>query len=130
MPQGSDLLKWLTSYLEENEIGSAAVSVIGAASAVKLGAYDFKEGHYNTFDIADEVEILSCVGNVSLLEGKPFAHLHMIVGEGDGRTRGGHVFEGCCVIVAEYQIFEFEGAAAERTLDPSTGLKLWKAEKI
>ena len=129
MPQGSDLLNWLTSYLGKNGINAATISIIGAASAVKLGAYDFKEGRYKTFDIEDEVEILSCVGNVSLLEGNPFAHLHMIVGEGDGRTRGGHVFEGCRVIVAEYQICEFAGDPAERTLDPATGLKLWKAEQ-
>jgi len=128
MPKGADLLKWLTSYLETNHIYSAAVSVIGAASSVRLGVYDFAEAHYNTFDIEHEVEILSCVGNVSLLEGKAFAHLHMVAGLGDGQTRGGHVFEGCRVIVGEYQIFEFEGEAAERSTDPDIGLKLWKAE--
>jgi hypothetical protein len=104
------------------------VSVIGAASAVKLGAYDFKEGlqHFRHRRRSGDSKLC----RQRLAAGRQaFAHLHMIVGEGDGRTRGGHVFEGCCVIVAEYQIFEFEGAAAERTLDPPP-VELWKAEKI
>ncbi len=126
--EGADLAATVLEYLKANDIKAGSVQIIGALSKARLGVYDFGDGEYKTFDVDCESEILSCIGNISMLEGQPFAHLHMIIGLPGGETRGGHVFDNCTIKVCEFQITEYEGEAMQRVVDPSTGLKLWEPE--
>lgn len=126
-PNG-DLVKELHAFLESRKVRFGMVSIIGALAKATLGSYSFDEASYHKFDIPHEIEILHCTGNVSLLEGRPFAHLHATVAGRDGRALGGHVFPGCRIKVAECIVLEFGGEALAREEDRETGLKLWKAE--
>ncbi len=125
---GGDLLEEVSGFLEETGVRFGMVSIIGAFGRATLGSYDFDAGEYNAFEVPHVVEILHCTGNVSLLEGRPFAHLHAIVAGHDGAAIGGHVFAGCEIRVAECVLLAFDGEPPSREIDPETGLKLWKAE--
>ncbi len=125
---GGDLLTEIHEFCQNNGIQFGMVSIIGALKNATLGAYDFEQNAYSTFTIDHTIEILHCTGNISMLDGKPFAHLHATVSGHDGKALGGHVFEGCEIAVAECIIQQFEGPALLREEDPVTGLKLWKAE--
>lgn len=122
---GTDLLDEIHAYLNARSIRFGMISVIGAVEKAVAGAYRFDEKRYVTFEIPHEAEILHCTGNVSMLEGKPFAHLHAVFSDERGSTQGGHVFQGCTVKVAECCLLEFTGEPLVRGLDPETGLKLW-----
>jgi len=126
LTHGEDLLAELTAACEEIGARSGAVEVIGALSSLALGYYhqDRKEYETHTFDGA--WEIASAVGNVSMLDGQPFVHLHVVASGDDGRCVGGHLMPGCTVFAAEAAITALEGhAPPERELDGATGLKLW-----
>ena len=122
---GGDLAAEISALLDSLEIRFGTVSVIGALSRATLGAYSFTDKHYTKFDIDHEIEILNCTGNVSELDGKTFAHLHMTVSGHNGAAVGGHVFEGCTIKVAECVVLEFDAPPPVRELDAETGLKLW-----
>lgn len=123
---GGDLVAEVAALLETLNIRFGMVSIIGALGRATLGAYSFTDRRYESFTIDHEIEILHCTGSVSLLDGKPFAHLHMTISGHDGKALGGHVFEGCEVKVAECVVLEFDGQPPLREDDPATGLKLWK----
>ncbi|KKS99422.1 MAG: hypothetical protein UV76_C0020G0001, partial [Candidatus Nomurabacteria bacterium GW2011_GWA2_43_15] len=49
-------------------------------------------------------EIVSLNGNISLVEDKPFVHLHIMLGDSDYRTFGGHLGSAVVDITCEIAI--------------------------
>jgi len=127
LPRGADLWKELTAFCARRKIRCAAVHVIGATSEVTIGYYDQRTHKYHQKTFREEMEIVSCSGNVSLKEGKPFLHLHAVMGDTKLRCFGGHLFPGSNVFAAEAYIQELLGKPNVRVPDASTGLALWCA---
>jgi predicted DNA-binding protein with PD1-like motif len=75
--------------------------------------------------VNEHVEILSGQGNVSLKDGKPFVHLHLVLGRSDGSCLGGHAAAGCKIFACEAAILALDGPALVREPDEATGLALW-----
>ena len=73
-------------------------------------------------------EMASCIGNVSLKDGEPFVHTHVVLADEAGNTKAGHLFAGV-VFVAEVHLHELEGPSLERKRDEATGLSLWITEE-
>ncbi len=125
LPHGKDLIASVEAFCEKNEIQMGTFSIIGALSSMTIGAYDQKQQVYVTFKKEMEFEIVSCIGNISLKDGKPFVHAHIILGDGKGETTGGHLFSESIVFAGEIDILEFSGKPFERMHDQTTGLMLW-----
>ena len=123
---GDDLLKSISEYCQENDIKSGFISVIGALQKAKFGYYNQREKKYYENTVDEPVEIVSCLGNISLKNGKSFVHAHISVAKADGNVFGGHLNEGCIVFAAECVIFELTGDLLERKFDDLTGLSLWE----
>ena len=103
--------------------------MIGAVSKAVLGTYDQSQQVYVTFTTEGDLEILSCTGNISLKDGKPFVHAHVILAGEGGKTIGGHLFPGTIIFAGEAHILELTGGSPPvREYDPVTGLMLWKTD--
>jgi hypothetical protein len=117
-----DMLDSLTSFIRENEIKSGFINGIGALSTAQLGYFDGTD--YQKFVISENVELTSLSGNIALLNGEPMLHIHALVSDPSGTTKGGHVFSGCIIDpTGEFIIHEFTDSM-ERSLDPPSGLNL------
>jgi uncharacterized protein len=125
LPHGGDLITALETFCARHEIQIAVFSLIGAVSKATLGAYDQKQQVYVTFTAEGSLEILSCTGNISIKEGRPFVHAHVILCDEGGKTIGGHLFPGTVIFAGEAQITELNGPPLAREYDPTTGLMLW-----
>jgi hypothetical protein len=104
----------------------ATFSTIGAVSSVTFGAYDQKQQVYVTFTEKAPLEIVNCFGNVSLKDGDPVVHAHIILGDKQGKTLGGHLFSETILFAGEIDLQELTGKPLERVYDDTTGLMLWK----
>ena len=124
LPGGCDILGFLTEFCAVKKVRCAAVSLIGATYEATIGYYDQVKHAYARTTYRQEMEIVSCTGNVSLKDGKPFLHLHAVLGDTELRCFGGHLFPGSKVFAAEAHVQELKGARA-RVPDPATGLALW-----
>lgn len=130
-PYNSDLLKEINKFCIENNITTGQISIIGAVKKLSVGFYLQNEKRYISLDkiakFADKpMEIVSCSGNISIKDNKPFAHVHIIGSDFDGATFGGHLTEGAVVFAAEFIIHSFEGKLLRRGLDEQTRLPLWE----
>ena len=123
----SDLIKAITELAEARGITTATFTAIGAVKNAKLGFYDQVEHKYGEMKIDTHQEIASCIGNVTLKDGKPFVHAHAVLADENGRTIAGHLIEAA-VFAAEIHLCELEGTKLERKFDEKTGLSLWKIE--
>lgn len=124
----SDLLEELNKICLQENITAGSISLIGAVSSLKLGFYEQETQEYTTTTYAynEPMEIVSCSGNVSQKDGKPFCHVHLIAADRKGRCIGGHLVQGTAVFAGEAVIQEFLGEDLVREVDEQTRLSLWK----
>lgn len=122
---GDDLLDSISSFCQKKNIKTGLIMAIGALQKAKIGYYLQKEKKYKQLSINKPVEIISCLGNVSLKNNKPFVHLHVSLADAKGRAFGGHLNKGSLVFASECFVFELKGEKLERKFHPLTGLSLW-----
>lgn len=106
---GEEVLGAIERYCAEASISSASLQGIGACKELTLAWYDLDTKEYRDQRYEDFLEIVGMLGNVSLKEGKPFAHVHGTFSDRTMRVIGGHVRQ--CVV----------SATCEVTLLPLTG---------
>jgi len=124
LSKGSDLYNGLFEVIKTKEVGMGIVYGIGALERLVAAYYDQKAKEYRRMEIEEPVEVLSLTGNISLKDGLPFLHAHIVVAN-ELRAMGGHLLEGSRVFAFEYQILELEGPRLNRAYDDETGLFLW-----
>lgn len=122
---GSDLYDSITDYAVEHGIEVAWVNFLGAVRRAGLRYYDQEAQVYRDYVLDRHLEVVAGIGNVSLLDGEPFLHIHTALSDADGAGHGGHVNRGTEVFAIEVMIQELDGEPPVRLPDDCTGLTLW-----
>src|SRR5579863_1722177 len=91
--KGDDAMSGLTDFAIQNHIDDAHFTGIGAVNGATLAWLDPAARIYHRIPVAQQVEVLSLVGDMTIFNGKPIVHMHAVLGRSDGTTIGGHVFE-------------------------------------
>ena len=121
------LLEALTEYTKKNNIKTAEISFIGAVQNVKVMYFNQIKKEYEHHEFHGGHEVLNGLGNVSLLDGEPFVHIHMTVADKEGKAFGGHLDEGTRVWLIEAIIKEINSKESiKRKLDNELCLNVWK----
>jgi predicted DNA-binding protein with PD1-like motif len=123
----ADLVRFIADLAKSNGIEAGSFTAIGALKRATLGYYDQKNHEYREIKIDSPHEMASCTGNISLKDGEPFAHVHVVLADERGNTRAGHLLEGT-VFAAEVHLRQLEGPRLERKYDDITGLSLWNMQ--
>jgi predicted DNA-binding protein with PD1-like motif len=127
LDNGAEIIGQITDIVRMNKIEAATFYAIGALSRADLGYYDQKAHEYRVTPVEVPVEIASCSGNISLLDGQPFVHAHAVLSDYQSHVWAGHLVSGS-IFAAEVYLQELSGPALSRTPDKITGLKLWTLE--
>jgi predicted DNA-binding protein with PD1-like motif len=90
---GDEVVAGLKAFAGEKGLAASHFTAIGAFKDVVLGYFDWEKKDYTNIPIHEQVEVLSLVGDVTLDEGKPNIHAHVVLGKQDGSTCGGHLIE-------------------------------------
>jgi len=126
LPQGEDLLAAVAAVVKKTGVRLGVFSVIGAVSAAAFGYYDQKRRQYQTIIRQGAFEIVTGSGNVTLKDGSPFVHAHILFADETGNSFGGHLMSDTFIFAAELCLQELEGEPLVRQHDDTTGLFLWK----
>ena len=127
--KGELLLESLTQYAKDNNIKTAEISFIGAVQNVNVMYFNQSKKEYDKHTFDGGHEVLNGLGNISLLNGKPFVHVHMTVADKNGNAFGGHLDEGTKIWLIEAVIRQpsfFLGKGIERHFDDELCLSVWK----
>ena len=130
LPHGSDLYGSLSGIVVQENIRMGRIQAIGATTHAVVAYYHQESRKYLPVEFTGGMEILSCIGNVSLRDGKPFVHVHITLGDAEGKAIGGHLMPGTTVFACEVNIEEFEGESLVREHDERTGLHLWSSGSL
>ena len=126
LERGSDMLQGLNEAAAKLGIEAGTVQAIGAVSELAVGYFDQDRKEYRTNAFPSAYEIGSGLGNVSIKDGQPFVHLHVIATGPDGATVGGHLMEGTKVYMVEAYLRQLGGTAPVREQDDDIGLAVWR----
>ncbi len=75
------------------KLRAAYLSGVGGLREVTLAYFDWNTKEYNPIPIPEQVELVSFIGNLSMAEGKPKLHAHVVIGRADGSAMGGHLLD-------------------------------------
>lgn len=128
LPLGKDLVASIETLCKTFNIRMATFSVIGAVSSATIGVYDQKQHVHVTFTENAPMEIISCIGNISLKNDTPAIHAHIALGDEHGKIIGGHLFSDTILFAGDIDVQEITGKPLVRGYDKTTGLMLWNIE--
>jgi uncharacterized protein len=124
LDHGADLVDQISELAADEGIHTGAFSVLGALTQAEIAFYDQEFHEYSELLVEENSELVSCTGNVSTRDGKPFVHAHVVLADSDGKTIGGHLLHGN-IFAAELFLIELLGEPMVRESDETTGLYLW-----
>lgn len=121
---GDDILERLTQLVLQQQVSAGSFTALGTVERATVG-YFTGNGNYSSISLQGPLEILSCVGNVSLKEGSPFVHAHITLSDKEGRAYGGHLMPGCKVgATFEFTLQAYDDIKLQRKFDAKTRLFL------
>ena len=126
--EDEDLLEAITQTAGKGRIKAGFFVLIGTLKKAKMGF--FHKGRYQLIEMAEPLEIVSCMGNISIKEGEPHVHAHIAVSNRKGEVFGGHVLPGCIIAATgELVLIEAVDMELHRKLEEKTQLYLWSVGK-
>jgi len=126
--ENEDLLEAISNTSKQRGIKAGFFILIGTLKEARLGFY--RQGKYEHIQIDGPVEIVSCMGNISLKEEKELVvHAHISISNEKGNVLGGHLLPGCIVsVTAELVLVEVTDVKLQRMFDEKTKLYLWSLD--
>ena len=122
--RGDELISSLTDFCKKKKIHCASISGIGGTTQVVLGHYDLKKKKFNKKTFQNSLfEIISLIGNITLLDGKPFVHIHLSIGLPDFSTASGHLFSAQINPTCEINLIKLDSNVIKK-YDEISGLNL------
>jgi len=121
--KGEEVIRELTDFARANRLSASHFSAIGAFADVVLGYFERERRDYKRITIAEQVEVLSLVGDIALKDDEPKVHAHVVVGKADGTAHGGHLLEARVWPTLELVLTESPKHLRRRS-DAETGLAL------
>jgi hypothetical protein len=102
-----DLIDSIVIIVKKYDINAGLINVIGALKKFTIGNFNLKTKKYNFKTYEEDVELISCMGNISYKNEEPIVHLHVAVGRSDNSIIGGHLSQPSIIsITGEIYIYE------------------------
>jgi len=121
--KGEEVIKALSSFVDEQKILGGFVFGLGAFKEVTLGYFDSAKKEYIKKFFRDDLEFANLTGSIAYLEGKPFVHAHVTAAGPDLKAFCGHLLSATISATGEFVIIPSE-SKIERKPDPEAGLVL------
>jgi predicted DNA-binding protein with PD1-like motif len=120
---GEEVGATLNQFFVANDISFAQITGLGAVRSATVSYWNSTIQQYETHPLEEQMEVVSLIGNVSIREGEPFAHIHLGLGRKDLALIGGHFNAAVAHPMLEIWLTPIDGIVT-RTLDESCGLFL------
>jgi len=114
----------LLEVAQKENLNSGWINGLGAISNIEIGYWDIEKKVYVKQKFDNHYELLSLIGNVSLVDNEPFIHTHISFSDTDFKVFGGHLFDTKVIAAAEFCIFTSD-YYLHRKLNCDIGLSLW-----
>ena len=127
LAKGDLINKTFEAYAESNNIGCAWLNGIGAMKNPDIGYYSMDTKSYQHKIFSGDYELTSLLGNITIKEGKYFAHTHITFSDTQFHVFGGHLFDAQITAAGEFIMIP-GNKVINREMNLDIGLPLWCLE--
>ncbi len=120
---GEDIVTSIVNLAKKENITLATVTGIGAVNDLTIGVFKPNEKKYYSNHFTGDFEVLALNGNITSMNNEVYQHLHITVGDDEGKAFGGHLNEAIISVTGEIFITIIEGKV-DRFLDHSININL------
>lgn len=120
---GEDPMEEIRKFATGEMIQAGSFTAVGAFSEAEVGFFDFGIKDYIHIRFAEQTEVLSMMGDISVYQGKPQVHAHVVLGKRDGSACGGHLIKAVTHPTLEIILTE-SPSWMQRRMDPGSGIPL------
>ena len=120
--KGDNLIKLLDEFVLSEGIQGGIIRALGGVTNVVLGFFDTDKKEYLKKEFNGLYELANLVGDISLVDGKPFCHLHAVISDIEMCSYAGHLFGAEISVTGE--VIVTPGDRVERRFNEEIGLNL------
>jgi predicted DNA-binding protein with PD1-like motif len=89
---GDEAMSCLQRFAQEQQLGGAQITAIGALERATLAYFDWEKKEYQPIEVNDQVEAASLLGDIAIgPDGKPSVHAHAVLAKRSGAAVAGHL---------------------------------------
>ena len=99
--------------------------VLGVVNKIDIGVFDTTNKTYHSNQFEGTFEIVSLLGTLTQMNGEPYLHAHMSMGDMQGNMLGGHLTSAVVSATAEIVLHLIPGTV-DREFNEKIGLNLFK----
>jgi predicted DNA-binding protein with PD1-like motif len=126
---GDECMACLKQFANDQNIGAAQITAIGAFSSADLAFFDWETKEYIPIEVHEQVEVASLIGDIACGPSiKPEVHAHAVLSDRRGVARAGHLLKGHVRPTLEIIVAEAP-AHMRKVHDPESGLALLALDK-
>ena len=118
---GERIVETLRELCARDAIGGGYFHGLGAVGEAEIGHFDPAVGDYGWTVLSGPYEIVALHGNITTVDGKPFIHAHVALGDNTFAVRGGHLKEAVVAATCEIVLVRFRDEIGRRE-DEASGL--------
>ncbi len=121
---GEKIVETLKALCERDAIGGGFFSGLGAVAEAEIGRFDPAVKDYAWIKLTGPREIVSLYGNITRVDGRPFIHAHIALGDNTFAVKGGHLKEAVVSVTCEITLTRFRDDIGRMKDEASGFLKL------
>ena len=125
LERGEPICASLKAVCAQYNITAGVIAGLGAVKDATVCLFDPEEKRYHETALSAFMELTNLTGNVSVMDGDVYLHLHATLADRTGHAFGGHLKEATIGATAELFITVLPGTIG-RFHDDATGLNLWE----
>ncbi len=91
LKSGDKVHEGILRIARKEKIKTARVEAIGGLGRAKIAFFNHKTKRYEEHLYEENLEATSILGNITLMDGAPYLHLHANLGRQDMSVVGGHL---------------------------------------
>jgi predicted DNA-binding protein with PD1-like motif len=122
LDRGDEVTSSLAQFVADEGLQGGSIKGIGGVTNVTLGFFDIWQKEYLRREFNDFYELAALVGDISLVDGKPFCHLHAVISDSEMNAFAGHLLSAEISVTCEITITP--GQPVSRKLNTEIGLNL------
>jgi uncharacterized protein len=94
----------ILDFCSRENIETGWITGLGAIKDISLGYYNLENKSYGFQKYSDIYEVVGLIGNVALVDNKPFLHIHTSISDENNQTSSGHLEYATVAVTLELRI--------------------------
>jgi uncharacterized protein len=113
----------ILDFCQAENITTGWITGLGAIESISLGYYNLTTRKYQFKYYSEIYEVMGLIGNIALIEGKTFLHIHTSISDEDNVVSAGHLEYATVAVTLELRITAYQQSIS-RLFEDAVGLKL------